>query len=623
MKKATTLTLFLLLSAGLVQAQQVEFELGLPVSDNIMDGYAAGIQSGARDVAGPFDLDADGLYEVLVADYTGGGRVHVIENVSADTWELVYSTPWMDSTGTTNNIRAIAGGDLDGDGFGEIVFLSGRNFDEATTFATGLFVFENTADNDYGSAPAAIYEFNDDLPDRWRTEVLDIYDVDGDGTEELLMSNNGSDNRYDNWYIISASDIGNGFDVWTEEVRLSSRATEDFDPVGRGGGSAYAAHPADLDGDGNLEVVLHSWNSFNFTNISTDGQGGYVIPDAAAANLSLNVTSPDDQVSFFGGVVVDIDGNGDDEVFFPNLQTGAVTVMNYESGEDVLQLTMDNFSVGVIPGFSSLGITAGDLDGDGFMELIGTGPGYAGSNFGNGEAAAWVNVVEFNGGDPEDPASYSAVEAVAISSDTYNGFHTLNNLDGSTSYVDNDLALANPDSVTLSNDNPEFASKLAYLGDADLDGVNEVVFGIQGVRDQLYTLTQNADSSYTVDSSVENENRVFMRVMSGSGIAVSIDEERIIVPDDYRLHDNYPNPFNPTTTISFTLPLDKAVSVRVFDMTGRLVRTLVNNEYRTEGYHEVVWDATSDAGNQVASGSYLYTLEYGNFRQSKTMVLIK
>ncbi len=623
MKKATTLTLFLLLSASLVQAQQVEFELNLPATDNIMDGYAAGLQSGARDVAGPFDLDADGLYEVLVADYTGGGRVHVIENVSTDTWELVYSTPWMDSTGTTNNIRAIAGGDLDGDGFGEIVFLSGRNFDEATTFATGLFVFENTADNDYGSAPAAIYEFNDDLPDRWRTEVMDIYDVDGDGSEELLISNNGSDNRYDNWYIISATDIGGGFDVWTEEVRLSSRATEDFDPVGRGGGSAYAAHPADLDGDGNLEVVLHSWNSFNFTNISTDGAGGYVIPDAAAANINLQVTAPDDHVSFFGGVVVDIDGNGDDEIFFPNLQTGAVTVMNYEDGEDVLQLTMDNFSVGVIPGLSALGITAGDLDGDGAMELIATGPGYSGGNFTGGAAASWVNVVEFNGGDPEDPASYSAVEAVEISSDTYNGFHTLNNLDGSTTYVDNNLDLANPDSVTIGGGNAEFASKLAYLGDADLDGINEVVFGIQGVRDELYTLTQNADSSYTVDSSVNNENRIFMRVMSGSGIAVSIDDERIIVPDDYKLHDNYPNPFNPTTTISFTLPLDKAVSVRVFDMTGRLVRTLVNNEYRTEGYHQVVWDATNDAGRQVASGSYLYTLEYGNFRQSKTMVLIK
>ncbi|MFK7844791.1 MAG: FG-GAP-like repeat-containing protein [Rhodothermales bacterium] len=624
MKKATIFMFSLFLLAGTAQAQQVDYTLGLPATEVITDGYAAGLQSGARDIAGPFDLDADGQFEVLVSDYTGGGRVHVLENIGADTWELVYSTPWMDSTATSNNIRAIAGGDLDGDGFGEIVFLSGRNFGVTTTeqLPAGLFVFENVGDNDFGTAPASIYEFDGDLPDRWRTEVMDIYDVDGDGTEELLISNNGGDNRYDNWYVISATDIGGGFDVWTTEVRLSSRATEDFDPVGRGGGSAYAAHPADLDGNGNLELVLHSWNNFNFTNISTDGAGGYVIPDASAPNLSLQV-SPEDQVSFFGGVVADIDGNGDDEVFFPNLQSGAVTVMNYESGEDVMQLTMDNFSFDAIPGFSTLGITAGDLDGDGAMELIGTGPGYAGATFQAGSPAAWVNVVEFNGGDPEDPANYSEVEAIEISTDTYNGFHTLNNLDGSTTYTSNDLNMANPDSITIGNTNPEFASKLTYLSDIDNDGVNEVAFGIQGVRDALYVLQQNADSSYSVTSSSNNENRVFMRVMSGSGIAVSIEDERIIVPSDYKLHSNYPNPFNPTTTISFTLPLDKAVSVRVYDMTGRLVRTLANNQFYSEGFHEVSWDATNDAGNQVASGSYLYTLEYGNFRQSKTMVLIK
>ena len=611
--------------AGLAQAQQSEYELRLPVNeDNFMDRYAAGLQSGARDIVGPVDLDSDGLIEVLVSDYTGGGRVHVIENVAADTWELVYSTPWLDSTNTTFNIRAIAGGDLDGDGAGEIIFLGGRSYGVTTTDALppGLFVFENVGNDDYGSAPATIYQFNDDLPDRWRTEVMDILDVDGDGSEELLLSNNGGDNRYDNWYVLSATDIGGGFDVWTEEVRLSSRATEDFDPVGRGGGSPYAAHAADLNGDGNLEVVMHSWNNFNFANFSTDGAGGYIIPDASAQNINLQVSTEDD-VAFFGGVVVDIDGNGDDEIFFPNLFTGNVTVMNYEEGEDVLQLTMDNFAFDVITGLSSLGITAGDIDGDGNIELIGTGPGYTGSDFDASAAAAWVNIVEFNGGDPEDPINYTTVSAPEFGTDTYNGFHTLNNLDGSTTASDQSIDVSDPDSVVFTGTNPEFASKLAYLGDADNDGNHEVAFGIQGVRDVLYTLTQNADSSYSVTSEANNENRIFMRVMTAAGLAVSVEDERIILPSDYELHANYPNPFNPTTTISFTLPLDKAVSVKVYDMTGRLVRTLINNQTYTKGFHEVVWDATNDAGQTVASGSYLYSLEYGNFRQSKTMVLIK
>ena len=329
-------------------------------------------------------------------------------------------------------------------------------------------------------------------------------------------------------------------------------------------GSPYAIHAADLNGDGNIDLSLHSWNSFNLTNISTDGTGNFIIPDGAAANINLQATAPDDHVSFFGGVVVDIDGNGDDEIFYPNLQTGDVSILNYEDGEDVLQVTADNVVVGIIPGLSSLGITAADLDGDGSWELIGTGPGYSDGDFDSGMPAAWVNIVEFNGGDPEDPANYTVSQAVEFPADMYNGFHTLNNLDASTTASDNNLGLTNPDSVAFGDANPEFASKFANLGDADLDGINEVAFGIQGVRDSLYVLDQAVDSSYSVTSVASNDMRVFLRVMSGSGLAVSIDEERIILPDDYKLHANYPNPFNRTTTIGFTLPLNKAVSVKVY-----------------------------------------------------------
>ena len=58
-------------------------------------------------------------------------------------------------------------------------------------------------------------------------------------------------------------------------------------------------------------------------------------------------------------------------------------------------------------------------------------------------------------------------------------------------------------------------------------------------------------------------------------------------------------------------------------LRGRLVKTLVNDQTFAQGVHEVIWDGTSQAGNQVASGTYIYSLEYGNFRQSKSMVLIK
>ena len=529
---------------------------------------------------------------------------------------MVYSTPWSDSTSADQNSRYAVGADLDGDGFGEIVFLSGRAYSETNpsfdALPPGIHVYEYTGSgNDYGAAPASIYEFNGDLPDRWRSELLVVADVDDDSVEELLMPNNGGTgfNVYDNFYIFSVTgDIGSGFDTWIQEARYSARS-EDFDTVARGSGSAQAVHPADLDGDGTFELSMHSWNNFNFFNADITGADTYVLPAEGAANGFLNATlGIGDHVSLFGGVVVDIDDNGDDEVFYPRFQSGGAAILNYESGEDILQVTSDNLVLDVIPGLTGLGIVAGDVDGDGNMELIGAGT-----------RTGWLRIAEYRGGDPEDPTSY-ALETLQYE-ETYD-------TDGSTSdTVNRDSAGVMTQYTEAAGD---FASKLAYLGDPDRDGQVEIAFGIQAVSDSVFTYDEvfnPSDSTYTrtVSSAApRTESRVFMRVISGgANFSVNVEDERIIVPSDYKLHSNYPNPFNPTTTISFTLPLDKAVSVRVYDMTGRLVRTLANNQFYSEGFHEVTWDATSDAGNQVASGSYVYTLEYGNFRQSKTMVLIK
>ena len=627
MKKATTLILSVFLFAGVAQAQQGEFLLNIPNSDDATLGYTTGVQSGARGVTGPYDLDNDGLYEILVTDYTGGGRVHVIESTgSPDMWELVYSTPWNDSTSTSQNARYAVGADLDADGFGEIVFLSGRGYSATNPniadLPIGLYVYEHTgSDNDYGTLPASIYEFEGDLPDRWVSEQMAVADIDGDDLEEIMIPNNAGTgfNDYDNWYILSVNgDIGSSFETWVQEARVSSRSNS-VDMVNRGGGSAYGIHPADLDGDGTLELSMHSWNNFNFTNGDVTGADTYALPDDMSPNAFLNAASSD-HVSLFSGVVADIDGNGDDEVFYPNFQTGAVSILNYESGEDALQVTTDNLVLDMLPGLTSLGITVGDMDNDGNMELIGSGPSYSSSAFEGGQSPVWVRIAEFNGGDPEVASNY-AIEDLVYEE----GFDS----DGSAfDTVERDSAGVMTSFMESGNNGPEFVSKLAYLGDPDLDGQQEVALGFQGVDDSTFVYGEvfnPSDSTYTrtTTSATSYANRVFLRVISGSGLAVSIEDERIIIPSDYRLHDNYPNPFNPTTTISFTLPIDKAISVKVYDMTGRLVRTIVNNQFYAEGFHEVTWDATNDAGQTVASGSYLYSLEYGNFRQSKTMVLVK
>ena len=90
-----------------------------------------------------------------------------------------------------------------------------------------------------------------------------------------------------------------------------------------------------------------------------------------------------------------------------------------------------------------------------------------------------------------------------------------------------------------------------------------------------------------------------------------------------RLHPCYPNPFNPSTTLSFTLPEEQAVSLDIFDMSGRLVRRLLVDEQSRPGRHEVVWNGRDDSGRAVSTGTYLYRLRSGDFSQSRRMVLLK
>jgi hypothetical protein len=99
-----------------------------------------------------------------------------------------------------------------------------------------------------------------------------------------------------------------------------------------------------------------------------------------------------------------------------------------------------------------------------------------------------------------------------------------------------------------------------------------------------------------------------------AGLAVSGDGT---VPDAHALHRSYPNPFNPATTLSFSLAEAGLVSLKVYDITAREVAALVNG-YRSAGVHEVTFDASN-----LASGIYVYQMQAGNFSASGKMVLMK
>ncbi len=102
-------------------------------------------------------------------------------------------------------------------------------------------------------------------------------------------------------------------------------------------------------------------------------------------------------------------------------------------------------------------------------------------------------------------------------------------------------------------------------------------------------------------------------------VTTGVEEEP---PPAFRLCRNVPNPFNPTTTIRFELPRESAVSVAVYDVSGRLVKVLADGEYPT-GEHEVTWSGRDTDGNRVASGVYFYSMRSGGFEARRKMVLLK
>ncbi len=94
------------------------------------------------------------------------------------------------------------------------------------------------------------------------------------------------------------------------------------------------------------------------------------------------------------------------------------------------------------------------------------------------------------------------------------------------------------------------------------------------------------------------------------------------IPKEFALDQNYPNPFNPSTVIRFAVPREEFVRLEIYDITGALVKTLVDQTLRA-GTMEVTWDGTNSTGAKIASGVYLYRLQAGDFTSIKKMVMLK
>lgn len=262
----------------------------------------------------------------------------------------------------------------------------------------------------------------------------------------------------------------------------------------------------------------------------------------------------------------DIDGDGNNELVFGKtdgsfgLWHGITDVANTDSTNEAL--------IALVAPSGCRGLTVGDYDGDGKTDI------FMGGNY---EGSIWR--IEYNGtGAITDSASYSYEK---IFEDTTNGPRAYH-----VSFSGDYFALQHGGSVST---------------DMNVNGEPEVLVAIAAAGDS----TQN-----------------WIIMIEGNGVTgIQIDPGQQILKS-YTLHQNYPNPFNPSTTISYQLTKTEKISIKVYDLLGKEINTLVSGVV-TAGTHTAVWNGTNNAGAQVASGIYIYTLQVGKYKLNKRMTLMR
>jgi hypothetical protein len=146
-----------------------------------------------------------------------------------------------------------------------------------------------------------------------------------------------------------------------------------------------------------------------------------------------------------------------------------------------------------------------------------------------------------------------------------------------------------------------------------------VDYGWSGTVTPIDTCPFLPESTYydSVTSDQTDQNYVEECLSQG----VEPDKEKT-VPKDYQLTQNSPNPFNPSTEIDFALPKAAFVTLKIYNIMGQEVITLINKNM-SAGIYQVTWDGTDKTGRSVSSGVYLYRIQAGDYLQTKQMLLLK
>ena len=522
---------------------------------------------------------------------TSSDTVYPYENIEETFVELSlnqYGYPTENYTIKSSPIIA----DLDGNGLKEIYFGS----DNGSMYATMI------GGLDVAGFP---FETNDDV----RSSPA-VGDVDGDGQEELVFGSKDG-----NLYIVS------------------STGSQEFS-YNQSGYIIGAAALANLDGDNDLEIVFATQSSSNgkVFAIHHDGSDvtGFpvdiaekVIVGPAVADLEndgvmdIVAVSWDNHIHVFdanGAVktgfpfetsnrfnspatLVDLDGDGDLEIAAGNdngnlyvLHHDATIMAEFDTGDDIRG-----------------GITVADLDGNGSLELLFTGYDdhvHVWDPVTNTELAGW----------PVDIGSNSLTGPVAADLDNDGDLEVV------TSTKSGNIHAFHHDGIPLTQFPFTVAGNVEStpaIGDLDNDGDFELIFG---TTMGLQVIDVKSEAGEVASWKLHRGNR-HRSGYYGLTLA-AVDPDEMITPLAFHVSRNYPNPFNPITTFRVTAAEQSKLEVSVYDVSGRLVNRLINDNMNA-GIHTVQWDGRNQGGYFVPTGVYFLQVISGENQHMQKMALIK